>query len=100
MGDDHNVSCFLAKTWPFKEPDVVAALKRKQYVRFVTRTGMEAGTDTDIFILQTNDLISAGPTLNLPAAISIFQNAIEKYFEDTGLALSEPISREIHCFGT
>jgi hypothetical protein len=81
-------------TWPFEEGTVVNTLKLKSYVRAARRFGGDAGTDTDTLVIKSDTLLSQNLRINIPVAIPIFQDAITKYFDGTGLPVPDVSSRQ------
>jgi hypothetical protein len=87
-------ACFVGMTWPFEEGTVVNTLKLKSYVRAARRFGGDAGTDTDTLVIKSDTLLSQNLRINIPVAIPIFQDAITKYFDGTGLPVPDVSSRQ------
>jgi hypothetical protein len=90
--------CYTGTTWPFEEHSVVSQLSKKSYVRNASRSGGEAGSDTDNFFLKSDYLLSQDHRLNVPVAAALFQTAITEYFNGTGLPVSDPIARNNSLF--
>jgi hypothetical protein len=81
--------CFEGETWPFEENNVVNALNKKSYVRSARRIGGEAGDDGETHYLQSDLLLSKDLRLNLPVAEPLFNDAIRKYFGESGPSISD-----------
>jgi hypothetical protein len=90
--------CFLATAWPFEESNVVKAFKLKAYVRHAQRTGGGSGVDTENMYLQSDKLLSANRSLNQSVVIPLFQDAIARHFEGTGLVVPDPAPRKNSLF--
>jgi hypothetical protein len=90
--------CFLATAWPFEESNVVKAFKLKAYVRHAQRTGGASGVDTENMYLQSDKLLSANRSLNQSVVIPLFQDAIARHFEGTGLVVPDPAPRKNSLF--
>jgi hypothetical protein len=90
--------CFLATTYPLEEGQVVNAFKLKSYVRHAQRTGGASGVDTETLYLQSDKLLSSNRSLNLAVVVPMFQQAIARHFEGTGLTVSEASPRRNSLF--
>ena len=90
--------CYYAETWPLEESNVVKALQRKAYVSHAKRVGAGAGTDVETFFLESRTLLTSNQRLNIPVAASLFQDALARYFEGTGLFVSDPAARQNSLF--
>jgi hypothetical protein len=90
--------CFRATAWPLEESNVVKAFKMKAYVRHAQRTGGGSGVDTENMYLQSDKLLSSNRNLNLSVVVPLFQDAIARHFEGTGLTVSEAAPRRNSLF--
>ena len=86
--------CYTGNTWPFEKSHVILMLKRKKYVVSARRGGGDAGIDAESMFLDSDKLISRNFRLNLPVAVPLFHDAITHFFDDTGLEVGEPISKQ------
>jgi hypothetical protein len=91
-------SCFAGETWPLEESSVVNALRLKSYVLQSKRLEEGHGADSESFFLESDKILADNSGLNIPVAVSIFQDAVSRYFKDTNVFVSEAAYRQNSLF--
>jgi hypothetical protein len=84
-------TCFEGEAWPFEENNVVSTLNKRSYIHRAQRAGGGAGDDGETNYLESDLLLSRNLRLNLAVAEPLFNDAIKKYFGDTGPVISDLI---------